>query len=275
MMPGSAGPAGRGGPIEPSELAVELEFALDLADRCDTMTLRAFEQREFSVEWKANHTEVTEVDRACETLVVDAVARHRPDHGVYGEEFGTRAGTGSTWQWIIDPIDGTSGFTRGQPSWATLIALEHVELGVAVAVISAPALQRRWWASLGQGSWVNGEPCRVSAIDSIAEAHISITYNSGWDDLGLTGRLVDLGRRTRRVRGFGDFWQHCLVAEGALDIAIDAVGVAPYDLAAVGLVVTEAGGVFTDRHGVATHRHDTAVSSNGVLHPVVIDALSP
>ena len=114
----------------------------------------------------------------------------------------------------------------------------------------------------------------MSAVDELAEAQVSITLNAGWDDLGLTGALVGLAQEARRARGFGDFWQHCLVAEGALDVAVDAVGVQPYDVAAVKLVVEEAGGTFTDRHGTVTHEHDTAISTNGLLHAEVIRRLA-
>jgi histidinol-phosphatase len=113
----------------------------------------------------------------------------------------------------------------------------------------------------------------VSTVDALADAQVSITLNDGWDDLGLTPALVGLAREARRARGFGDFWQHCLVAEGALDVAVDAVGVAPYDIAAVRLLVEEAGGTFTDRHGVVTHESDTAISTNRLLHAEVVRRL--
>ena len=158
--------------------------------------------------------------------------------------------------------------------WATLIALAHGD-DVVVAVVSAPALGRRWWATAGGGTFAGGRPCRVSTVDTIADAQVSVTISSGWDRLGLTPALVGLARDARRSRGFGDFWQHALVAEGALDVAVDAVGVAPYDIAAVRLLVEEAGGTFTDREGVATHQHDTAISTNGVLHAEVMRRLTP
>ena len=103
-----------------------------------------------------------------------------------------------------------------------------------------------------------------------ATAQICVTHNEGWDDLGLTGELVRLQQRARRSRGLGDFWQHMLVAEGAMDAAIDAVGVAPYDLGALLPIVEAAGGTFTDRDGERTHLHDTAISTNGQLHQEVI-----
>ena len=109
---------------------------------------------------------------------------------------------------------------------------------------------------------------------SLDDAQVSVTHNAGWDDLGLTPQLIILQQRARRSRGMGDFWQHMLVAEGALDVAVDAVGVAPYDLAAIKPIVEAAGGRFTDRLGQATHEHDTAISSNGRLHDEVVALLA-
>jgi histidinol-phosphatase len=252
----------------------DLRLALEVADACDLATLPVYEGRAFSVERKLDASEVTVADRAAERLAVGLLLDARPDHSAFGEEFGLVGDAGATWQWILDPIDGTSGFVRGIPVWATLIALVHAELGVVVGVVSAPALGRRWWAASGTGAFADGRRCTVSAVDRLEDAQVSVTFNDGWDALGLTGRLVALQQRARRARGFGDFWQHVLVAEGAVDVAVDAVGVAPYDLAAVRLIVEEAGGTFTDRHGEATHEHDTAISSNGVLHAETIRWLS-
>ncbi len=167
---------------------------------------------------------------------------------------------------MIDPIDGTSNFVRGIPVWASLIALVHDGEPV-VGVVSAPAMQRRWWAARGLGAFsIGGRPCRVSSVAALDEAQVSLTFSTGWDDVGRGEALVALQRAAYRARGFGDFWQHMLVAEGAIDLAVDAVGLAPYDLAAVMVVVEEAGGTFTDRHGVRSWEHDTAISSNGLLH---------
>jgi histidinol-phosphatase len=252
----------------------ELALALELADLADGITLAPFTAREVTYDWKANQTEVTALDRGAEAAIAARLAAQRPGHRLLGEEFGVSGDPDSPWQWIVDPIDGTSGYVRGIPVWATLIALHHVDEGVVVGVVSAPALGRRWWASRGGGSFADGRRCRVSSVDRLADAQISITLNAGWDDLGLTPALVGLAQEARRARGFGDFWQHCLVAEGALDVAVDAVGVAPYDIAAVKLIVEEAGGTFTDRHGTATYESDTAISTNGRLHADVIGHLA-
>ena len=257
-------------PASPSD---ELEFALSLADAADEFTLPRFERADFTLGWKDDRSEVTEADRGAEELLASRVLAERPAHGFFGEEHGLQGGTDSPWRWIVDPIDGTSGFVRGIPVWATLIALTHVRDGVVAAVVSAPALRRRWWAGRGMGTFADGRPCRVSDVSDLAGAQVSVTFSSGWDELGLTDRLVEIARHARRGRSFGDFWQHCLVAEGALDLAIDAIGVAPYDIAAVRLIVDEAGGRFTDRHGNSTHHDPSGISTNGLLHDRVITRL--
>ena len=258
-------------------LDADLALALEVADAADALTLPRFDDRDFTLEAKRDATEVTEVDRATEALIVERLAAARPDHAVFGEEHGGAA-AGATWRWVIDPIDGTSGYVRGIPVWATLIALEHEGTPV-LGVVSAPALGRRWWGGVGVGAHVSvrggpPRPIRVSDVGELADAQVSVTHSPGWDELGLTDRLVELQRSARRSRGLGDFWQHVLVAEGAVDVAVDAVGVAPYDLAALAPVVEAAGGRFTDRLGEATHRRDTAVSSNGVLHDRVVELLA-
>lgn len=259
------------------DLADELALALAVADLADAYTLPHFVERDFDVDWKTNQTEVTEIDRTAEARIVSALVEARPGHGAFGEEHGQTGDPDSPWQWVIDPIDGTSGFVRGIPVWGTLIALTHRAAGAVLGVVSAPALGHRWWGGSGLGAHVRGphgeRPMRVSAVADLADAQVSITFSPGWDELGLTDALQDLGRRARRVRGMGDFWQHMLVAEGAVDLAIDAAGVAPYDIAAVQPIVEAAGGTFTDRHGAATHRNDTAISSNGLLHPIALEAL--
>ena len=253
------------------DLADELDLALRLADAADAITLPRYDQRSFSLDWKANHTEVTEADREAETAIADGVLAERPQHGLYGEEHGVVGDAASPWRWIVDPIDGTSNFVRGIPVWASLIALTHADLGAVVGVVSAPALGRRWWAARGTGAFARtatggDRAIQVSSVAQLDQAQVSVTFASGWDELGLTSQLVALQQGAFRARGFGDFWQHMLVAEGAIDLAVDAVGLMPYDLAAVMVVVEEAGGTFTDRHGVRTFASDTAISSNGLLH---------
>jgi histidinol-phosphatase len=259
--------------------ADDLSLALAMADAADAFTLPRFRNQDFTLGWKDDRTEVTEADRGAESLLAGMALDARPQHGFFGEEHGLQGAADSPWRWIVDPIDGTSGFVRGIPVWATLIALTHTDTTtdvsrVMTSVVSAPALARRWWASAGAGSFADGRRCRVSQVAQLADAQVSITFNSGWDQLGLTSQLAALASEARRSRGFGDFWQHCLVSEGALDVAVDAIGLGVYDIAAVRLIVEEAGGRFTDRHGVVTHESNSAISTNGVLHETVLARLS-
>ena len=262
-----------------NDLADDLALALDVADAVDHFTLAHFLERDFEVDWKRNQTEVTEIDRHAERLIVDRLTDAQPGDGAFGEEHGHAGDTTAARQWVVDPIDGTSGFVRGIPVWASLIAL--VDDGMPVlGVVSAPALGFRWWGGVDLGAHVRSHAgvtrrLSVSAVDSLDDAQVSVTHSPGWDQLGLTDRLVSLQQQARRSRGMGDFWQHMLVAEGAMDVAVDAIGVAPYDLAAIQPIVEAAGGRFTDRHGEPTHLHDSAISSNGVLHDDVLALLDP
>jgi len=248
------------------DLSADLSFAMELAEIADGITLPYYEQRSFNLDWKANRTEVTEADREAESVIAANVAARRPADGLFGEEHGLVGDASSPWRWIIDPIDGTSNFVRGIPVWATLVALTHVDAGPVVGVVSAPAIGRRWSAARGLGAFAGERQCRVSTVANLDEAQVSITFSHEWDDAGRTDALIALAQAAYRARGFGDFWQHMLVAEGAIDLAVDAIGLAPYDLAAVMVIVEEAGGTFTDRHGERTYLNDSAVSSNGLLH---------
>ena len=248
------------------DAATELQFAMRLADLASAISMPHYVNRSFNLDWKANHTEVTEADREAELAISRHVLAERPHHGMFGEEHGLVGDADSPWRWIVDPIDGTSNFVRGIPVWAALVALTHAEHGPVVGVVSAPAMGRTWWAARGLGAFADGRRCQVSTVTELSEAQVCVTFASGWDDLGLTDKLVQLQQQAYRARGFGDFWQHMLVAEGAVDLAIDAVGLQPYDLAAVMVIVEEAGGMFTDRHGLRTYTSDTAISSNGLLH---------
>ncbi|MEY2995283.1 MAG: histidinol-phosphate phosphatase [Actinomycetota bacterium] len=254
------------------ELADELAFAISLADLADSITLPSFESRAFTLSRKADRSEVTEIDRGCEAAIVERILAERPSHAIFGEEHGNGGSPDSVWTWVVDPIDGTSNYVRGVPVWATLVALVHAERGPVVGVVSAPALARRWWSRPGQ-AFVNGHPIGVSHVSRLSDAQVSITMNEGWDRLGLTDQLVMLQRDAYRSRGYGDFWQHMLVAEGAIDVAVDAIGLQPYDVAAVQAVVEAAGGRLTDRLGVRTYESDSAVSSNGALHDEVVARL--
>ncbi len=243
----------------------DLELALTLADEADALTMRHF-RTSFTVRTKADRTPVTEVDEGVERLLSERLARARPDDAIAGEEFGTRGGAGR--RWILDPIDATKNFIRGIPIFATLIALEG-EAGV----VSAPALGRRWWAARGHGAFCNGAPIHVSSIATIGEAHLCYDDVPGFEKHALGERFLALARRCWRTRGFGDFWSHMLVAEGAAEIAVEPE-VALWDLAALQVIVEEAGGRFTTLAGEARADGGSAVSTNGHVHEKVLEAMA-
>jgi histidinol-phosphatase len=247
--------------VRPSD---DLAFALSLADAADAITLARFRASDLAVETKPDLTPVSEADRAAERVIRDLVARSRPSEGVLGEEFGD---DGASTRWIVDPIDGTINYVRGIPVWATLLALER-DGRVDVGLVSAPALGRRWWALRGEGAWAAGERCRVSGIARIEDCTASTTdpreMPPGWS------RIVE---RAWAVRGLSDFWQHCLVAEGALDVAADPV-VALWDYAAVALIVEEAGGRSTTFAGESPSSGAPLLSTNGALHDELVASLS-
>lgn len=228
-----------------------------------------FRAPDLVVESKADSTPVTEVDRAVEEMIRRRLADERPGDGVVGEELGVTGRADR--RWIVDPIDGTKSYVRGIPVWATLLALE--EKGeVVVGVASAPALHRRWWAARGHGAFGDGEPLHVSRVGELGAAHLCF----GDVDLSLDDefmvRFAALARRCSRTRGFGDFWGHMLVAEGVADVMVEPA-VSLWDLAAVQVIVEEAGGRLTDLDGVPRADGGSALSTNGVLHAVVLGAL--
>ena len=249
-----------------------LDTALRAADAADEVSHAGFKNRKFTVSRKADNSEVTEIDRNTETAITSVLRDATPGFGIYGEEHGISGPTDAEYTWVIDPIDGTTNFVRGVPVWGSLIALVHNEVPV-LGVVSAPALGMRWWASVGDGAYFNGTRIYVSTVKDLAEAHVSTTPNKRWEKVGGLPALQQLQVDALRSRGFGDFWQHMLVAQGAIDIAIDAIGLAPYDNAALYPIVQEAGGTITDRHGSIDWRANSSVSSNGLLHRTVLDRL--
>jgi histidinol-phosphatase len=240
----------------------DLSLALRLADDADAISLARFGALDLRVETKPDLTPVTDADRAVESALLEVLGRERPDDAVLGEEHGVRPGPSGR-RWIVDPIDGTRNFLRGIPIWATLIALEQ-DGGPAVGVASAPALGRRWWARLGDGAFTDGRALRSSRVARISDAVFSYASRR---DAG-----AELAREVWHARGFGDFWQHMLVAEGAVDIAVDHV-VDVWDIAAVRVIVEAAGGRCTDLDGGPALTSGSLVSTNGLLHEEVLRRL--
>jgi histidinol-phosphatase len=244
-----------------------LEVALELADIADTVTLARFRAPDLRVDTKSDSTPVTDADRTTEQALRDALSRLRPEQEIVGEEFG---GEGQAeWRWIIDPIDGTVNYANGVPVWATLIALMRADRAVC-GVVSAPALGRRWWAATGQGAFTGaGVRIHVSATPTLEDAYVSCTdvrdFATRRGERGFRAVL----ERARVVRAFGDFWSHMLVAEGVIDVALEA-WVNPWDVAATQVIMIEAGGRFSDFDGAVRIDSGNVITTNGLLHDELV-----
>jgi len=262
------------GPVT-NALEDDLALALRLADAADAISLTRFGSADLRVEAKPDLTPVSDADLAVERAIRDVLAVERPDDAVVGEEFGDSFPQASR-HWVLDPIDGTKNFVRGVPVWATLIALVEDDT-IPVGVVSAPALGRRWWAATGVGAFGTfagrTRRLRVSGVAGVADASLSYSDLQEWRQVGREDEFVLLTRRCWRTRAYGDFYSYVLVAEGAVDVAVEPE-LSLWDLAALVPVVTEAGGRFTGVDGAPAGRDTrSALATNGLLHEAVLDAL--
>ncbi|WP_414689436.1 inositol monophosphatase family protein [Nocardioides sp.] len=252
----------------------DLRLAHVLADDADSLTMARFKALDLHVMSKPDLTPVTDADEAVEDMIRRTLGRTRSRDAITGEEQGS---TGhSQRRWIIDPIDGTKNFVRGVPVWATLISLV-VDDEVVVGVVSAPQLQRRWWASTGNGAWtgkslLKATRCQVSDVRRLEDASLSYASLDGWDERGRLGDFLTLMRRCWRTRAYGDFWSYMLLAEGAVDLAAEPE-LEVYDMAALDIIVREAGGRFTSLDGTDGPFGGNALASNGHLHDAALTFL--
>jgi histidinol-phosphatase len=252
----------------------DLTLAGRLADAADAITTTRFRALDLEVRSKPDRTPVTDADTAVEDAIRALLATERPADAVAGEE---RGGTGwaSGRTWVLDPIDGTKNFLRGAPIWATLIAL--VEDGTpVVGMVSAPLLGRRWWASAGAGAWLRDAAgdrrISVSGVSTLADSYLSTTDLGSWTEYHSREAYLALTDACWETRAFGDFWHHCLVAEGAIDLAAEPI-VNAWDVAPMQVLLTEAGGRFSDLTGRPTFDGGSALSSNGQLHDAALSIL--
>jgi histidinol-phosphatase len=257
----------------------DLALALRLADAADSITLARYQAIDLVVTTKPDNSPVTDADKASEAAIRALLKSHRPDDGIVGEEFGNDSG-GAPRYWVIDPIDGTKNFLRGVPTWATLIGLiEKRSDGsevVVVGVVSAPALFRRWYASEGNGAFVSvnkaaPEKISVSQVSEIKDASISYSDFIGWNE--RLAPFQELLMQAWRTRGIGDFWSHMLVAEGAVDVAAEP-SLAIWDMAALDIIVREAGGRFTNVAGIDGSLGGSGLSTNAAIHQKIVDKLN-
>jgi len=258
--------------------ADDLSLALAIAADADLVSRPRFRATDLAIESKPDRTPVTDADRAVERLIRERIAASRPGDAILGEEYGGERRDGR--QWIVDPIDGTANFLRGIPVWATLLALA-VDGVPIVGVVSAPALGLRWWGARGHGAWVDrtdgphGDPpraIRVSRVAALPDAFFSHGAIRIWEDEGRGGQLAAIVREVWRDHGYGDFWQHMMVAEGLVDAAAE-FDLQPYDVAALIPIVEEAGGRFSDADGTAGPWGGSALTTNGLLHDALLDRL--
>ncbi len=259
----------------PSNYTDDLRLAHILADAVDRLTMRRFKAQDLTVETKPDLTPVTDADREAEQLIRTQLGRTRNRDAVIGEEYGA-TGSGAR-QWVVDPIDGTKNFVRGVPVWATLISL-MVEDEVVVGVVSAPQLNRRWWAMKGGGAFTGrslykATPCKVSDVSRLEDASLSYASLGGWDERGRLDDFISLARRCWRTRAYGDFWSYMLVAEGSVEIATEPE-LHLYDMAALDVIVREAGGRFTSLDGQDGPTGGNALATNGLLHDEVLGMLA-
>ena len=238
-----------------------LEAVTEVARIAGDAALRHF-RRGVAVEWKADGSPVTIADREAEQAAREWIGRRYPDHGILGEEQG-ETGAGSTYRWIVDPIDGTKTFVRGVPLWGTLVAIATGETVVAGAAYF-PAVGEMIAAAPGAGCWSNGVRCQVSAVATLADATVLTTD----ERFRHTPRHVDgwrsLAAQSAIARSWGDCYGYLLVATGRAEVMIDGI-VGPWDTAALYPIITEAGGVFTDWAGRATGFGGSAIATNAAL----------
>ena len=249
----------------------DMRLAHVLADQADSISLDRFKAQDLTVDTKPDLTPVTDADRAVEEQLRITLSRARTRDAVMGEEFGT-TGHGPR-RWVLDPIDGTKNFVRGVPVWATLISLFDGDEPV-VGLVSAPALNRRWWAAKDVGAWTgrrleSATRCQVSGVTGLGDASLSYSSLSGWEERGILDGFLDLTRSVWRTRAYGDFWSYVLLAEGAVDIACEPE-VSVWDLAALDVIVREAGGRFTDLAGNPGPAGGSALATNAHLHDAAL-----
>lgn len=254
----------------PVQQSAELEVALRAA-RVAGEICRRYYHGSFTVSTKADRTPVTQADVECEETIRGIILERFPEHGFYGEETGrTRAGT--EYLWLVDPIDGTKSFVRQYPFFSTQIALmrnSEVVLGVSNGVM----FNELAWAEKGGGAWLNGQRLRVSDVDDLGRAALStgnlksLAAGNGWGSFGSLVASVD------RIRGYGDFYHYHLLAAGKIEAVVES-DVNILDIAAVSVIVAEAGGVFTDLRGKAPDLDTTSVlAANSSLHAEFLERL--
>jgi len=247
-----------------------LRVALEAASKAADIS-RSYYAGNFTVTTKEDMTPVTQADVECEQAIRGVILDAFPEHGFYGEETG-RTQEDAEYLWLVDPIDGTKGFVRQYPFFSTQIALMH-RGEIILGVSSGTMMDELAWAEKGQGAWLNGKRLKVSHIDSPDRAAVSVgnlkslAGSDGWDALG------GIVERADRIRGYGDFYHYHLLASGKIEAVIES-DVNILDIAALSVIVTEAGGVFTDLNGERpTLEIRSVLAANPSLHADYLESL--
>jgi histidinol-phosphatase len=220
--------------------------------------------------WKPDNSPVTVADREAEAHLRKVVLDAFPQDGFLGEESGDQAGS-SGYRWIVDPVDGTRSFVRGIPHWATLVGLEHGGQPIA-GVAYEPVIDRTWRALQGDGAFRDDQRIHVSRIARLDESVMFYSSLAWFVKAGRHNHFLQLVAKTQRQRGFGDYYGHLLVAQGAGEFMVEH-GVHAWDVAALKVIVEEAGGRFSDWGGTPTIHTPDCLASNGLTHDAVLAIL--
>jgi len=249
----------------------ELTAALAAA-RAAAEVINAYYRHNPPVRIKPDQSPVTEADVRAEEVIRATLARSFPGYGFYGEETGQHAMAAES-IWLVDPIDGTKSFVREAPFFSTQIALMRAG-ELVLGVSNAPAYGELAWAERGAGAYLNERRIRVSEVSRLEEIFISIGNFKSLTRPPHWARLGELFGRIERVRGYGDFVHYHLLARGSLDVVIES-DINILDIAALVVLVREAGGTFTDLAGAPVGLDTTSVlAANGVLHAAMLTALT-
>jgi histidinol phosphatase-like enzyme (inositol monophosphatase family) len=244
-----------------------LDDVVELTREAGELTMRWFRADDLVIDRKGDGTPVTDADRAAERFLREQLTKRYPDDGIAGEEEVDVDGTSGR-RWIIDPIDGTKAFTHGVPTFSNLVALED-EHGPAIGVINLPALHETVYAGRGCGCWCDGKEARVSLRGELPGGYLTTSGFESWDERAL---LAARGSGMR-LRTWGDGYGYALVATGRVDAMVDPV-VEPYDVAAMPVILAEAGGRFTDLTGAPRIDGGSGLATNGALHDRMLEMLA-
>jgi histidinol-phosphatase len=246
-------------------------FAVELVRRAGALTLRWFAAADLEVDLKDDGSPVTAADRTAERWIREQLGEHCPRDGIVGEEEAAIQGSSGR-RWIIDPVDGTKAFTRGVPLYSTLLAYED-EHGAAIGVIGLPALHQTVWAGRGQGCWIEWgdetRPASVSTTRAVKDAYLTTSGYGHWPEPAL----LACKRAGADLRTWGDGYGYALVATGRVDAMVDPV-VRLYDVAAMPVILSEAGGRFTSFGGDPSPAAGSGVATNGLLHEELLGLLN-